>query len=158
MLLLCLSAWPVAADELVSEEESQQYFFSLLQQGQSFRIHPAVFPRYLRGVWRLDRRAHVGAGHYVQAERGDDVVMICNDERLVQIDFNRESADFIEFTGKLSDLAAGEDGSFHFGKGSLQIQPLDGNHIAVRRYDYIAVLERATGAPDEPSPMAFPTE
>ena len=91
-----------------------------------------------------------------QADRGDDVILICNDERLVQIDFNRHSADLIEFTGQLSDLTAGEEGTVHFGKGKRRIKPLDRNHIAIMRYDYIVILERVSGTPGQESPMAFP--
>ncbi len=156
--LLCGLAWPSAADDLVSEEESQRYFFSLMQKGQSFRVHPGTAARYLRGVWRLDRRAHVGAGHYARAERGDDVILFCNDERLLQIDFNRNDEKFIEFTGQLSELTGGEDGSLNFGNKKRQIMPLDQNPLAVVMYDYIVVLERISGAPDHAPQTAYPVD
>ena len=157
-LSLCAFALPSAADELVTEEESQRYFFSLMQKGQSFRIHPGAAPRYLRGVWRLDRRAHVGGGHYAMAERGDDVILICNDERLIQIDFNRHDDRFIEFTEQLSNLAGDADGSLNFGSRKRQIKPLDENHLAVIMYDYLVVLERITGAPGNEPRTAFPVD
>ncbi len=149
---------PTVADDLVSEEESQRYFFSLMQEGQHFRVHPKAAAKYLRGVWRLDREAHVGAGHYTRAEQGDDVVLICNDERLIQIDFSRNHDQFIEFEAQLSQLAVGRDGSFNFGNQKRHIKPLDNNHIAITRYDYIVVLERVSGAPHDEPKTAFPVE
>ena len=156
VFLLCLFSWSAAAEELVSEEESLKYYFSLIQKGKTYRVHPGAAPRYLRGVWRLDRKAHVGAGHYARAENGDDVVLICNDERLIQIDFNREGDTFVEFTGQLSDLTGAADGSMHFGKEKRFITPLDENHLSVAQYDYIVVLERVSGAPDREGPAAYP--
>ncbi len=141
---LLLAAGPLAAEDTVSESESKQYFFGLLQKGQTFSVERRAAGDYLRGVWRLDRRAHVGGGHYVEAERGDDVYLICNDTRMVQVDFNRDQRDFIEVVSELENLEVESDGSFSFGT-HRQYKPLDDDHMAVTAYDYIAVLERASG-------------
>ena len=158
VFLLCVFSWPAAADDLVSEEESQRYYFSLMQKAETFRLHPAAAPNYLRGVWRLDRRAHVGGGHYVRADKGDDVALICNDQRLVQMDFNRNDERSVEFVGQLSKLTAGANGSLHFGDNKRHLMPLDLNHMAVAMYDYVAVLERVSGPPNKSEPMAFPAD
>ena len=141
---LLVLAGPLAAEEQISERESQAYFFGLLQKGQSFSVEPSAAADYLRGVWRLDRKAHVGGGHYVQAERGDDVYLICNDTRMVQVDFNYGQREFIEVISELERLEVDSDGSFSFGT-NRKYKPLDDDHLAVTAYDYIAVLERASG-------------
>ncbi|MDJ0759038.1 MAG: hypothetical protein QNJ19_06535 [Woeseiaceae bacterium] len=157
-VLLLAVASPATADDVVSEEESQRYFFSLMQKGQHFRVHPKAAANYLRGVWRLDRNAHVGAGHYTRADQGDDVVLFCNDERVLQIDFSRNHDRFIEFEEQLSRLTAGRDGAFNFGNEKWHIKPLGDNHIVITRYDYIVVLERVSGAPKNEPQTAFPVE
>jgi hypothetical protein len=42
-----------------------------------------------RDTWRLDKRAHIGGGHYVRADQGDDVTVIFTGEWLLQTDSNR---------------------------------------------------------------------
>ena len=158
ILILCLFSLPTAADKAVSEEESQRYYFGLIQKGQTFRIEPDAAGEYLRGVWRLDRRAHVGAGHYARADKGDDVTLICNDERLIQIDFNRNHDRFIEFTEQLSRLSVGADGSMHFGNKKRVFRPLGDNHMTVAMYDYIVLLRRVSGRAQKKELMAYPVE
>ena len=158
LFMFCLLSWPTEAADSISEEESQRYFFGLMQKAKTFRVHPGAAPNYLHGVWRLDRKAHVGGGHYARADKGDDVTLISNRERLVQVDFNRHSNETVEFTGLLSDLTDKADGSMHFGKEKRFLVPLDENHLAVTRYDYIVVLERVSGPPDRSAPSAFPVE
>ncbi len=140
---------PLAAEAPVSAQESQAYFFGLMQKGQSFSVDPGDAGDYLRGVWRLDRKAHYGEGHYVEAGRGDDVYVICNDTRLVQVDFNRDQREFIEIESELAKLKVEEDGSFSFGTRRMY-RPLDDNHLVVTAYDYIAILERASGRTQQP--------
>jgi hypothetical protein len=67
-----------------TEEESQQYFFSLMQKSAAFKIKSEEeASKYLRGIWRLDKRAHIGGGHYVRSDRGEDVTAICTKQWLV---------------------------------------------------------------------------
>ena len=132
-----------ASDE-VSEDESREYYFGLMQQADSYRLKPGTAAEYLRGVWRLDKKAHVGGGHYARSDKGDDVSLFCNDERLVQIDFNQSHSRFVERTEQLSDLAMESDGSLSFGKGRRYI-PLSKSHMAIADYDYIVVLKRVSG-------------
>jgi hypothetical protein len=158
VVLLCAFAWPTIAADMVSEEESQRYYFSPMQKAQTYSIHPSTGREYLRGVWRLDRRAHVGGGHYARADEGDDVTLICNDERLIQIDFNRNHDRFMEFTEQLSKLTVGADGSMHFGEGKRYLTPLDDNHMAVTRYDYIVVPRRMSGTLHKTEKVAYPVD
>ena len=115
-----------------------------MQKARTFRLEPNTGHKYLRGVWRLDQKAHVGGSHYTRADEGDDVSLICNDTRLMQVDFNRHSDEFTEVTEQLAALRANADGSLSVGKGRRYI-PLDDNHMAVAAYDYIVVLQRVSG-------------
>ena len=144
LLILCTFSAPVSAADTVIEEESLRYYFGLMQKAQAYRIEQGAAGRYLRGVWRLDPKAHVGSGHYARADKGDDVSLICNNERLIQVDFNRNHDEFVEVTEQLSEIRVEEDGSLSFGQGRRYI-PLDDNHMAVAAYDYIVVLRRKSG-------------
>lgn len=142
--IFCISSGPIWAVENVSEAESQQYYFGLTQKAKAFRVELDAAGQYLRGVWRLDRKAHIGAGHYARADKGDDVVLICNNEQLVQVDFSRNHDEFVEVVAQLAEIAVEEDGSWSFGKRRRYV-PLDDNHMAVVDYDYIVVLQRESG-------------
>lgn len=144
VIALCLLATSTSADDKISEQESQRYYFGLMQKARSFKLEPNTGRKYLRGVWRLDQKAHVGGGHYTRADKGDDVSLICNDARLMQVDFNRHSDKFREVTEQLAALKANADGSLSIGKGRRYI-PLDDNYMAVAAYDYIVVLQRVSG-------------
>ena len=50
------------------------------------------------------------------------------------------------------------DGSMHFGKGKRYLRPLDDNHMAVARYDYIVVLQRVSGRVQDKERMAYPVD
>ncbi|MEO0615541.1 MAG: hypothetical protein AAFY69_05335 [Pseudomonadota bacterium] len=143
------------AEAPISETESHLYFVGLMEQAKTFRVAPDDAGDYLKGVWRLDEKAHYGPGHYVQAARGDGVYLICNETRLVQVDFNHAQREFIETVSTLSDMSVESEGSFKF-KGGRQYIPLDNNHMAVAAYDYIAILERASGIAAAQQPPAVP--
>ena len=152
VLVLFAVAANVAAEEPISAEESQQYFFTLMQKAETFRIAPEDAGEWLHGVWRLERRAHVGGGHYVRSDRGDDVTLISNYERLLQIDFNHGHNGMVQVIADLADIRAEEDGSWNFGKTRRYI-PLDDYHLAVADYDYVVVLRRISGDSDTAAPM-----
>lgn len=144
IFFLCLSSAVTAAAEQVSKEESQQYYFSLMQKAKTFTIEAKDAGNYLRGVWRLDKKAHVAGGHYIRADKGDDVTLICNSERLIQVDFNQNHAKFHEVTRQFATLKVNEDGSLSFDRRRKYI-PLDDKHMAVAAYDYIVLLQRVSG-------------
>jgi hypothetical protein len=125
------------------ERESQEYFFGLMEKGKSFRIESrAEARRYLEGLWRLDRRAHIGGGHYVHADRGDDVTVICTDSWLVTSVFNLHATPVAESVHRIKTVALRSDGSIVV-NGSERFQPLDEDHMAMLGYDFIAVVQRA---------------
>lgn len=125
------------------EQESQEYFFGLMEKGKSFRIESeADARRYMEGLWRLDRRAHVGGGHYVHADRGDDVTVICNDTWLVTSVFNRRATPVAESVHRIESVTVKFDGSVVI-NGSERFKPLDQDRMAMLGYDFIAVVQRA---------------
>ncbi|MEL6950946.1 MAG: hypothetical protein AAGM16_12630 [Pseudomonadota bacterium] len=140
---------PGLAEPPISDTESHHYFIGLMKQAETYRVAPEDAEAYLKGVWRLDEDAHFGPGHYVQAARGDGVYLICNETRLVQVDFNHAQREFIETVSTLSEMSVAADGAFKFKSGRTYV-PLDDNHMAVSAYDYIAVLERASGIAASP--------
>jgi len=152
LLVLIAVTTTVVAEEPISAEESQQYFFSLMQKAETFRVAPEDASQWLHGVWRLERRAHVGGGHYVRSDRGDDVTLISNYERLLQIDFNHGHNGMVQVIADHADIRAEEDGSWNFGKTRRYI-PLDDYHLAVAEYDYIVVLRRISGYSATAAPM-----
>jgi hypothetical protein len=126
------------------ERESQQYFFTLMQKARNFQIATEEeASKYLRGIWRLDKRAHIGGGHYVRADRGDDVTVICNDEWLVKTDFNLKNKKVVQSVTRITKIALGPDGSLKV-NGSERFRPLDDDRMAVLAYDYIAIVQRIT--------------
>lgn len=146
---------PSGADETVSdfdpatwgEEQSRPYFFDLMQAGKSFRVEDATAAgTYLEGLWRLDPRAHVGGGHYVHADRGDDVTVIFNDSWLVTTVFNRDAAPAAESVHRVKTVNVRSDGSIVV-NGRERFRPLDEDHMAMLGYDFIAVVQRAPEAP-----------
>jgi hypothetical protein len=125
------------------EQESQQYFFGLMEKGKSFRVgSEADARRYLEGLWRLDRRAHIGGGHYVHADRGDDVTVICTDAWLVTSVFNHHATPVAESVHRIETMTIRSDGSIVV-NGSERFKPLDEDHMAMLGYDFIAVVRRA---------------
>jgi hypothetical protein len=125
------------------EQESQEYFFGLMEKGKSFRIESeADARRYLEGLWRLDRRAHLGGGHYVHADRGDDVTVICTDAWLVTSVFNHHATPVAESVHRVETMTIRSDGSIVV-NGSERFKPLDEDHMAMLGYDFIAVVRRA---------------
>ena len=133
-----------------SEQQSQQYFFSLMQKRANYTItSEEEGSKYLRGIWRLDRRAHVGGGHYVRADQGDDVTVVCTDEWLVQTEFNRNTEPVVERVKRIHGIIFDSDGSLSI-DASRKFQPLDADHMAIAAYDYIAVLQRIVCESPEP--------
>lgn len=153
LLLMLLSVTlDLHAEEQVSAEESQQYYFGLMQKAETFKVAHEDAAEWLHGVWRLERRAHIGGGHYVRADRGDDVTLISNYERLLQIDFNHGHNGMVQVIADLADIRAEEDGSWNFGRTRRYI-PLDDYHLAVADYDYVVVLRRISGYSKTAAPI-----
>jgi len=126
-----------------AEQESQEYFFGLMEKGKSFRVGSETEARrYLEGLWRLDRRAHVGDGHYIHADRGDDVTVICTDAWLVTTVFNHHEIRVAESAHRIKTLTLKSDGHIVV-NGSERFKPLDDDHMAMLGYDFIAVVQRA---------------
>lgn len=137
-----------------AEEKSQQYFFNLMQKTASFKIETEEeASEYLQGIWRLDKRAHMGGGHYVRADRGEDVTVICTGKWLVITDLSGADARDMA-VARVESVEPDE-------KGHLQVktrnsitfdrfQPLDKDHMAVLAYDYIAVVQRVACETPEP--------
>jgi hypothetical protein len=129
-------------DPAWGEQESQQYFFGLMENAKSFSIGSQEDARrYLKGLWRLDRRAHVGGGHYVHADRGDDVTVICTDSWLVTSVFNHHTPQVAESVHRIETLTLRSDGSIIV-NGRERFRPLDEDHMAMLGYDFIAVVQR----------------
>jgi hypothetical protein len=126
-----------------AEQESTEYFFGLMENGKSFRVGSETDARrYLAGLWRLDRRAHVGGGHYVHADRGDDVTVIWTDAWLVTTVFNHHETRVAESAHRIETLTRKSDGHIVV-NGSERFKPLDDDHMAMLGYDFIAVVQRA---------------
>jgi hypothetical protein len=124
------------------EQQSQEYFFGLMEKGKSFRVaSEADARRYLEGLWRLDRRAHVGGGHYVHADRGNDVTVICTDAWLVTSVFNHHTTPVAESLHRIETMTVHSDGTMVV-NGSERFKPLDEDHMAMLGYDFIAVVQR----------------
>jgi hypothetical protein len=129
-----------------TEEESQEYFFGLMQKSQNFKVKTKEeASKYLQGIWRLDKRAHIGGGHYVRADRGDDVTVICTDEWLVVRLMNGKQASDAT-VARFDRIELDDSGHLRVkGKNSISFdhfQPLDEDHMAVLNYDFIAVVRR----------------
>ena len=127
-----------------TEEESEKYYFDLMQRAKGFRVQKEDAATYLRGVWRLDRRAHISGGHYTHADLGDDVSLVCTDKVLIQVDFNRNKPESHEYAVKLKDLHQDEQGRIHFDNHRLFV-PMSKDHLAVGQYDYVVILRRVSG-------------
>lgn len=129
-----------------TEEKSQQYFFELMQNSQTFTIKEnQEASKYLQGLWRLDKRAHIGGGHYVHADQGDDVAVVFTDQWLVvRLGKDKDIRDAV--VGRYERINLDENGHIRVeGEDSLSynhFQPLDENHMAIRAYDFIAVVKR----------------
>ncbi len=124
------------------ERESQEYFFGLMEKGKSFRLDSeADARRYVEGLWRLDRRAHIGGGHYVHSDRGDDVTVIWTDSWLVTSVFNHHSPQVAESVHRIETLSLRSDGSIVVNRNE-RFKPLDQDHMAMLGYDFIAVVQR----------------
>lgn len=131
-------------DELENwgEDQSQQYYFQLMQGAAAFNIETEeAAAEYLRGIWRLDRRAHVGGGHYVRSDRGDDVTLICTDEWLVTSIFEASADVRIEEVKRFETIEVTGNRTLSVDSGS-QFMPLGEDHVAFVKYDFIAVLKR----------------
>ena len=127
----------------ISGQDSEQYYFETLQRGKGFRIKKEAAVNYLRGVWRLDRKAHMSGGHSTRADQGDDVSLVCTEKQLIQIDFNRNKPVANEFVAQLSDLKQDERGRFHFDNHRL-FAPVSEDHLLIGRYDYVVLLKRVS--------------
>jgi hypothetical protein len=132
------------------EQESQQYFFGLMQKRTNYKIaSEQEASKYLRGIWRLDKRAHVGGGHYVRADQGDDVTVIYTGGWLLQTDFNLNTEGVVERIVRTRRIGRHPDGSLKF-DASRKFMPIDDDHMAVAAYDYIAVVQRIACQSPEP--------
>jgi hypothetical protein len=137
-------ATEAAEDDLKDwgKEKSQQYFFGLMMNARKFKIASnEEAAKYMRGSWRLDKRAHVGGGHYVQADQGDDVTVICTDEWLVKKILNHQKPRVHESVGRIEKIVLDPSGIITVNDRG-RFQPLDEDHMAVLDYDFIAVLRR----------------
>ena len=130
-----------------TEAKSQQYFFKLMQNAKTFKIETEeAASKYLQGIWRLDKRAHIGGGHYVRADRGADVAVMCTDQWLVVrfID-TKEVRDVVK---RYDRIEIDKNSHLHVrGKNAISFDhfmPLDKDHMAVLAYDYIAVVRRTS--------------
>jgi hypothetical protein len=137
-----------------TEEESKQYFFNLMQKSATFKIKSEEeASKYLQGIWRLDKRAHIGGGHYVRADRGEDAAVMCTDEWLVVRMMNGKQASDVT-VARFERIETDERGHLHVkGKNPISFDhfmPLDKDHIAVLNYDFIAVMHRMTSKTPEP--------
>jgi hypothetical protein len=136
-----------------TKEKSQRYFLNLMAKTKTFKIETKEkAAEYLRGIWRLDKRAHIGGGHYVRADRGDDVTVICTGEWLVKKDFNHNETGQSESIARIADITVEPGGSLRVNRDHIRFMPLDDDHMAVLTYDYIAVVQRIDS--DTPEPPA----
>jgi hypothetical protein len=136
-----------------TEEKSQRYYFELMQKSDSFKIETEEeASEYLQGIWRLDKRAHVGKAHYVRADLGADVTVVCTDTWLVLTAINGTEASDMA-VAHVERVEPDEKGHLHVKtRKSItfdRFQPLDKDHMAVLAYDFIAVVQRvAKGTPE----------
>jgi len=137
-----------------SEEKSQQYFFELMQKSKEFKIKTQEeASNYLQGIWRLDKRAHVGGGHYVRADLGADVAVVCTDKWLVVRLMNAKETN--DTVSRFERIERDEKGHLHLkeevGSAFDHFLPLDDDHMAVLAYDFIAVVQRIPCETAEPA-------
>ena len=136
------------------EDKSWQYFKQLTRKSRAFNVktkEDAI--KYVKGIWRLDKRAHIGGGHYVRADQGEDVIVICTDEWLVVRALGKAYAS--DMTVARFDRIEPDERGHLFFKGKNRImfdhfQPLDEDHMAVHNYDFIAVVRRIACETPEP--------
>jgi hypothetical protein len=113
-----------------------------MQNAKNFKMSTEkAASKYLHGIWRLDKRAPIGGGHYVHADWGDDVTVICTDEELDKTIFNNNEAGVVESVDRIEKAVLDPDGSLKV-NGREQFRPLDDVHMAVLGYDFIAVVQR----------------
>ena len=146
-----LSSTVKAEKVKMNETVSQVYFYGMMMKAKSFRIKVNDAENYLQGLWQLDKDAHVGGSHYTRSDRGDDVTLIINNKRSIQIDFNPKLGKFHETTDQLTDLKVNKDGMLSLNEKKKCIyQPIDENHMAVVGYDSIVVLKRISARTKKP--------
>lgn len=127
-------------------EKSQEYFRSLMQKSENFQVKTAEeASKYLQGIWRLDKRAHIRDGHDVRADRGGGIAVICTDEWLVVRAMSAANASDMT-VARFDRIELEESGHLRVkGKNSItfdRFQPLDNDHMAILAYDFLAVVRR----------------
>ncbi|MCF7954812.1 MAG: hypothetical protein K9M75_03320 [Phycisphaerae bacterium] len=134
------------------EKESKKYYFGQMQSSQNYKISTVKeAAEYLHGIWRLDKKAHVGGGHYVHADQGDDVTVICTEKWLVKTLYNNKKKEmgFYESLDPIKKIVLAPDALLQVNDRRL-FRPINDDHMVVVDYDFIAVVKRAEFVNEHP--------